>query len=300
MSEIKVSVIITNYNGRTILEKSLPFFENAYKYKKNNIIETIIVDDASSDDSIEFVRKNYPHFKIVKHKVNRGYSSTVNTGVRSARGNLVAVVNNDVYPSNNFLEKSLVHFEDPLVFGVSFHEKGYGPSVGFYKNGFVEHKPGTETKVASDTFWVSGGSGIFSRKIWMLLGGFDEKLLNPFYWEDIDICYRAQKRGYRLLWEPNSLVEHNHESTIGKLSKNYVAKIRERNYLIFIWKNITSKRLFQRHLLSLIKRVFLHPGYLLIVLMSISRYSQLVKARKNEIKETKISDEAIFQRFLRI
>lgn len=299
MSETKVSVIITNFNGRAILEKSLPYFEKAINNKKNKIFEAIVVDDASDDDSIEFIRKYYPHFKIVKHKINRGYSSTVNTGVRSAKGNLVAVVNNDVYPTYNFLEKSLVHFEDPSIFGVSFHENGYGPSVGFFKNGFVEHKPGVESKKTSDTFWVSGGSGLFSRKIWILLGGFDEKLLNPFYWEDIDICYRAQKRGYKLLWEPGSFVEHNHESTIGKLSKNYVAKIKERNYLIFIWKNITSKRLFQRHLLNLIKRVFFHPGYLLIVLMAISKYSQIVKARKNEAKETKISDEAIFQRFLR-
>lgn len=299
MTTNRVSIIITNYNGRPILEKSLDYFINAYKNKKNNIYEIILIDDASTDDSLDFVRANYPLIKIIRHKINRGYSSVVNTGVRTAKGNLVAILNNDVFPSINFLEKSFIHFSDEKLFGVSFHEKGYGPSKGFFKNGFVEHGPGEESTKVQDTFWVSGGSGLWRRKIWMDLGGFDEKLLNPFYWEDIDICYRAQKRGYKLLWDPNALVEHNHESTIGKLSKSYVGRIKERNYLIFTWKNITSKRLFARHIGALLKRALLHPGYLVIILMAILKLSQIIKARKLEIRETKISDEAIFQRFLR-
>lgn len=299
MNNHNVSVIITNYNGQEIVEKSLPFFIEALNNKKNKIVEIILIDDASTDESISFVKKNFPQVKTIQHKINRGYSSTVNTGVRTAKGSLVAILNNDVYPSVNFLEKSIEHFEDEKLFGVSFHEKGYGPAKGYFKNGFVEHGPGEESKSAQDTFWVSGGSGLWSRKHWISLGGFDEKLLNPFYWEDIDICYRAQKRGLRLLWEPNSLVEHNHESTIGKLSKNYVSRIKERNYLIFTWKNITSKRLFARHLTGLLKRIFFHPGYLLIVYVALTKYSQIIKARKLETKESKVSDEAIFQRFLR-
>lgn len=299
MTNNKISLIITNYNGKEILEKSLPVFLKASLNPKNQVLEIILVDDASTDDSLDFVRKTFPQIKIVRHKINRGYSSTVNTGVRSSKGNLIAILNNDVYPSVNFLEKALEHFSDENLFGVSFHEKGYGPSVGYFKNGFVEHEPGVESKSQEDTFWVSGGSGLWSRRIWVALGGFDEKLLNPFYWEDIDICYRAQKRGYKLIWEPNALVEHNHESTIGKLSNGYVGKIKERNYLIFIWKNITSKRLFGRHITGLLKRVFFHPGYLVIVLMALRKYSQIMKARKYETKESKVSDETIFQRFLR-
>lgn len=293
-----ITLIITNYNGLSILEKSLPVFKKAYENKVNKISEIILVDDASTDGSLQFVREHYQEIKIIKHKINRGYSSTVNTGVRMAKGNLVAILNNDVHPSIDFLQKAFSHFSDDKVFGVSLHEKGYGGARGFFRNGFIEHSSKKETNVSESTFWVSGGSGIWRRNVWVKLGGFDEKLLNPFYWEDIDLCYRAQKRGYVLIWEPNSLVNHSHESTIGKLNSFWVSTIKERNQLIVVWKNITSKALFNKHLVAIFKRCLRHPGYIRIVLLAILRFKQINKSRRLEKKESKVSDEAIFQRFL--
>jgi GT2 family glycosyltransferase len=125
----------------------------------------------------------------------------------------------------------------------------------------------------------------------------DEELLSPFYWEDIDLCYRAAKRGYSILWEPNSLVVHKHESTISKLSKNYVARVRERNQLLFVWKNITSPNLTKRHVGGIFKRLATHPGYIRVVLMALRRLGIALRAREKEIKEAKISDEMILSRF---
>jgi len=281
-----------------LFEKNLPSVIKAKEFKKNNIVEVIIVDDKSTDESIAYLEKEFKgQIRLVKHTKNRGFSSTVNTGARSARGELLCLVNTDVSVSENFLQYVLLHFENSNLFGVSFHEKGFGPAGASFKDGFINFIPRKELEKTDTSFWISGGSGIFSRKIWMRLGGLDEKLLSPFYWEDIDLSYRAQKRGYKLLWEPKANVVHNHESTVSTLKKSYVLSIRQRNELLMIWKNITSQRIFRKHLQGLFKRVLKHPGYLRIVLLTLPKLSLVMKLRKKEKREATVSDEAIFSRF---
>src|SRR3989304_9118561 len=124
---MKVSIIIPNWNGKNLLEKNLPAVVNAKGNSKNNIAEIIIVDDKSTDDSIPFLESNYgSEVKIIRHRENRGFSSAVNTGVRSAKSPLICLLNTDVVPSVNFLEAAIIHFSNPHVFGVSLHEQGYG------------------------------------------------------------------------------------------------------------------------------------------------------------------------------
>ena len=123
------------------------------------------------------------------------------------------------------------------------------------------------------------------------------ELLSPFYWEDLDLSYRAAKRGYKLVWEPKSVVDHEHETTIGRFDKTMVARIKERNQLLFNWKNITSPGLFRKHIAGITSRTFRHPGYSRIILMALMRLSAAIKARNKERKESKISDEALLARF---
>jgi len=292
-----VSIVIPNYNGEKLLAKNLPKVFLAKENAKNRIKEIVIVDDASSDQSVKLIKEKFPEVKMIKHRLNRGFSAAVNTGARAAKGEFLALINSDVIPSEDFLVSVLPHFKKENVFAVSLHEKDYGWAKGAFKEGFIVHEPGKESRKTHDTFWVSGGSGVFRRNYWMKLGGMDERLLSPFYWEDIDLCYRAAKRGWRLLWEPRSKVIHKHELTIGKLPRKKVQRIHERNHLIFVWKNLTSPNLFKKHLVGLISRVSKHPGYLRIVLMALGRIRGVLKARKKEKKESKVSDEAIFARY---
>lgn len=298
LRKIGVSVVIPNYNGEKLLKKHLPSVIRASKNKKNKIKEIIVVDDASTDYSVEFLKSKYKQVKIIKHKINRGFSSTVNTGARTAQASLICLLNSDVTVYRNFLEFSLPNFSDNKVFAISFHEKGYGWAKGSFVRGFVVHAGAKESKKTKQTFWANGGSSIFRRDVWHQLKGMDEKLLNPFYWEDIDICYRAQKRGYICLWEPKSRVIHKHESTIPKaagLKKRQ--RIQERNQLLFVWKNITSPILFKKHLKGLRNRIRKNPGYLRIFLMAAVKFRAAKALRKIEKKESTVSDEAIFQRF---
>ncbi len=292
-----VTVVIPNFNGESLLEKNLPHVLAAKKNTKNQILEVVVVDDGSTDKSVELIKKNFPEIRIIRHTKNRGFSAAVNTGVRIAKGKLILLINSDVVPAVKLLENVIENFDDKNVFAVSLHEKGSGSSRGTFSEGYIQIPKGKEYDKISTCFYVSGGSGIFRRSIWVELGGMDEKLLSPFYWEDIDLSYRAAKRGYKLLWDPRSLVEHNHETTISKIPKKYVTQIMERNRLLVIWKNITSKSLFRKHIAGLTTRSLRHPGYLIIFFMALSHLKTVLKARKKEIKESKVSDEVIFSRF---
>lgn len=296
-SSFTASVIIPSFNGEKLLRKNLPEVIQAFQYKENRIVEITIVDDGSSDESFKFVKSTYPEVSFIKHTQNRGFSASVNTGARMAKGDLLVLLNNDVVPNEDFLLSALSRFIDPEVFAVSLHEKGYAWAKGHFKDGYIQIEPGKETVNAHVSFWVSGGSGVFRKSMWKELNGMDEKLLSPFYWEDIDICYRGAKRGWKILWDPDSLVEHQHESTIGKLPKKYVERVRERNQLLFIWKNLHSPGLIRKHLLGVFARLIKHPGYLRILLMTLPRLRQTLKSRAKEKKESKISDEIIFSRF---
>ncbi len=295
---MEVSVIIPNWNGRELLEKHLPAVLEAAGNPKNKIREIIIVDDKSTDDSVAFLEKNFKkQIRIIRHTQNRGFSAGVNNGARAAKGALLCLINTDVSPSRNFLEAVLPHFANNQVFAVSLHEKGYGYAKGKFENGFIVYEGQKETNQVKETFWVNGGSGVFRRTTWMRLKGMDEKLLSPLYWEDVDLGYRAQKRGFRLLWEPKATIFHEHESTVKKLKQTWLKRTQERNQLLFIWKNLTSPNLFKKHLRGLARRLRRHPGYLLIILMAVKRLKAVRAARKKEKKEAKVSDETIFAKW---
>lgn len=247
-----VSIIIPNYNGVKLLEKNIPKVVESVDYysrKENVKVELIIVDDASSDESCAFIKTQKLH--LVENEKNLGFSSTVNSGVRHASGEIVVLLNTDIRPEKDFLIPLLAHFKtDEKMFGVGCMDKSIegnkvimrGRGIGKWNRGFLMHKRGEIDK--SNTLWVSGGSSAFRRSIWNKLGGLNE-LYNPFYWEDIDIGYRALKSGYKLFFEQKSVVIHDHEK--GAIKSHYtpvdIKKIAYRNQFMFVWINATDLEL---------------------------------------------------------
>jgi len=255
-----VSIVIPNYNGEELLKRNLPkIAQAASAYQANT--EIIIVDDKSTDKSLSVIRNwklEIGNLKLVEHKLNKGFAVAVNTGVANARGDIVVLLNSDVSPELNFLEPLISHFTDEKIFAVGCLDKSIegnktierGRGIGWWERGMVVHKRGEVNK--ADTFWVSGGSGAFRKYIWDKLGGMDE-LYKPFYWEDIDLSYRARKAGYKILFEPKSVVTHTHsEGTIkSNFSDEEIKPIAYRNQLLFVWKNITDLRLTISHIVWL-------------------------------------------------
>jgi len=298
--ELSVSIIIPVWNGRKLLEKNLPSIIKASNNPKNKISEIILVDDASPDDSIQFVNENYKkQVRIVRLKRNRGFAGAVNMGVYASSSPLICLLNMDVIPEKNFLESVFKLFDDKDVFAVGLHEKGYGPAVAQFQNGYIGYKPGNESNSIQESMWASGGSSILKRSLWIKLKGLDEELYSPFYSEDVDLGYRAWKRGYKILWDPNARVEHKHESVINPemFAKRYLIFIKERNILLLTQKNLTSQRLWKKHKREIFKRVIRHPGYLRVLYAAWQNREVVRRRREKELKQTKVSDEAIFERF---
>lgn len=287
---MKISVIIPNWNGKELLEKNLPAVVAA---KPDEII---IVDDASPDNSNEFLLKNYPQVKIVYHQKNRGFSAACNSGVRAANGDYVVLLNTDVVPEKDCFQNVVKNFDNKNVFAVSFNEPTLSWAKIFWKNGYIGHEVGEKVNKIHISGWASGGSAIFRKSYWEELGGFDE-IYQPFYREDMDLSYRAWKRGYQILWDPCSIVRHEHQSVIGKhFSRNYIDFISERNLLIFIWKNITDEEMIRENIKGLGFRLR-HPGYIKVILSAFTKLPSILSRRSIEIKNQKVSDQDILALF---
>jgi len=97
------------------------------------------------------------------------------------------------------------------------------------------------------TDWVAGGSGAFDREKWLAIGGMDT-LFRPAYEEDRDLCYRAAKHGWKILFEPQSMVDHRHETTnIKAFGKRRIKIMSYKNQFLFVWKNITDFNYLLKH-----------------------------------------------------
>lgn len=245
-----ISIIIPNYNGEELLRKNLPRLISSLK---NYDYEVIVVDDGSVDNSVrvieDFAKKN-ERIKFLKNEKNLGFSPSINKGVNGSKGNYIVLLNNDVYPESDFLKAALSDLKDEEVFAVGFKDLSVengnkvprGRGVAKWMRGFFIHRAGDLNK--KDNMWASGGSSAFNRKIWEEIGGLDE-IYAPFYWEDIDISYRARKAGYKVLFEKNSEVVHEHEEGAirRKYTKEQVRAISFRNQFIFVWINGSRKSL---------------------------------------------------------
>jgi len=289
--KIGVSVVIPCWNGKELLEKNLSAIMEL------EVDEVVVVDDASTDGSAEFISQSFPQIKLIRHQENLGFGQSCNDGVKVAKGEVIVLLNQDVLPTKDLLSFVLPHFKNEKMFAVSFKEKQWSWGRLVWQNGFIKHSPGGKTDQAHLSGWANGGSAAFSKSVWEILGGFDQ-LYSPFYWEDIDLGYRAWKLGYRVIWEPKAIVEHYHGSSISSsFSKDYISFISSRNQLIFIWKNITSFKLLSSHCLFLGKKILKNPGYLKVFLAAFSKAPQIfLKWCKEKLNE-KISDEKLFQLF---
>ena len=175
-----------------------------------------------------------------------------------------------------------------------------GRGIGRWKKGFVVHTRGEVDN--SNTFWISGGSSIVRRDLFLKLKGFDE-IYNPFYWEDIDLSYRAQKSGYDIYFDNKSVVKHLHEEGAIKsnFKKSYVKKIAFRNQLIFVWKDVSTLRLMLTHIfflpILLIKSIIKNDQAIVGgFFMATKKLPAIISKRKSQKKLYKVSDTEILSK----
>ena len=295
---MKFSIVIPNYNGSHLLKKNLPKV-----IKAAEDAEIIVVDDASTDDSLKTL-SSFPAVRVVRHRTNQRYAIACNNGVNAALGDIIVLLNSDVFPELDFLQPMRRHFEDEQTFAVGcmeiVGEKTRGKSTGKFQQGMLVHAEAQDRK-PGPTLWAFGGSGAFSREKWLKLGGMDA-LFRPAYWEDIDLSYRAWKRGWKVVFEPKSRVYHQPESTnISAFGRARIRRIASKNQLLFVWKNITDSKLIVSHLiwfpLRLLVSVVKGDGaFLWGSLHALWQLPEALHSRSREKSESVVSDREVLQR----
>ncbi len=246
-----VSVVIPNYNGRELLESNLPSVYNALMSSGITDFEVIIPDDASNDDSVLFIRKNYPEIILVEHNVNNGFSSNTNSGIRLADKELVLILNNDVKLTDGYFRPLLSYFGKPDTFGVmgrimdenseKVRDGAKFPGYSFGRIGStLNYTSNDQTSLPS--LFLSGANALIHRKKLIELGGFNE-LFDPYYCEDADLGLRAWRAGYKCYYEHNAVCSHPLSSTIRKEPGKKVRITARRNKMILHYLHLDDLEL---------------------------------------------------------
>jgi len=304
MKRLSASIVITNWNGRDLLAEILPTVLDAIKADEHHEYEVIVVDDCSTDDSIDFLKSCFPQVRIEKTPENIGFQRACNYGVEKSRYDIVMLLNNDIKMDHTTLAPLIEHFQDKDVFAASgrvfdWSKKRflYGNRGGYFRFGhfwLYEKKEGDD----SQTLFACGGAFMCDKNKYLALGGFNN-IFHPLYYEEIDISYRALKRGWKVIYEPRSLVYHRVQSTITKQHKRkMIGYISGRNNYLFVWKNITDKKMIFSFFfftpLFLLRDVFrLKFRFWVSFFMALKRLPLVFAERKREKDKILCSDKEI-------
>ena len=247
-SQNKCGIAIPTFNGCGKLESCLASIE---KHLGNHraLGDVLVVDDASTDDTRAKLPERFPFVRWIWQENNQGFASTATQAVTECRAPIILLLNNDIEIISDILSPLDNFFTDSNTFAVTFRSfqndgKTFreGAKQLIWKQGFPvvrhaeRHQPSpVEGRIPSS--YAVGGHAAFRRSMFSDLGGFD-KLFEPFYWEDVDLCVRAADRGWRIYFEPECRVVHH---TGGAIQTNFAAaKIgatKACNRLLFAWRH---------------------------------------------------------------
>src|SRR5262245_41084754 len=267
-----VSVVIPSWNGRMLLEEMVPALLTAtheFHRKTGGPWEVIVVDDGSVDDTVRWIEtRPEKNIKLITRRRNSGFALACNLGFSACRYEMVILLNNDVLVDKNFILPLIDHFRDEKVFGVAFKALALdqttfcnGGKIGEFRMGFWKafrnydvsngnSSPSPESNPLY-SFSVCGGFCAFDRQKLQELGGF-EPLMSPFYWEDVELSYRAWKRGWVIHYEPKSIVYLDATSDPRELTRGLrLDRMNTRNRFIFLWKNLHDPGMWLVHLAAL-------------------------------------------------
>ncbi len=249
------SLVVLNWNGRALLEESLPLLLAAVRHS-GRPHEVLIVDNGSEDDSVAWLRRHHPEVRLLELERNLGFGEGNNRGVEAARHEVVVLLNNDMLVAQDFLGPLLAAFADPRVFAASSQiefppgrrREETGNTRGRMRKGRLElsHEPlrsWHQARTAWPVWWAGGGSSAYRRQRFLELGGF-APLFSPCYLEDTDLSYRAWRRGWHSVVCPASRVLHKHRSsTARRYSAGRLNTLLAQRRLWYAWRNFPLRAL---------------------------------------------------------
>ena len=259
-----LAIVILNWNGKSFLEQFLPSV-----CANSGTASIILADNASTDDSVEFVKAFYPQIQIIINEFNGGFAKGYNDALKFVEADLYLLLNSDIEVTKNWLSPLLKIMEDPLVAGcqpkvLSYNDKTLfehaGASGGYLDRNYFPFCRGRifdkfeldegQYDGETEVFWATGAALMIRSELFHLANGFDEAFFA--HMEEIDLCWRLKKQGYKFMVEPKSIIYHVGGGTLPYLSpqKSY---LNFRNSLFMIVKNhegIILPKLFNRLILD--------------------------------------------------
>lgn len=250
MQSPSVAIVILNWNGKKFLQQFLPSVLNSTYPNKR----VIVADNASNDDSIQFLEDQFPHVELLINSTNNGYAGGYNWALKQIEADYFVLLNSDVEVERNWLEPMLALLEaDDSIAAcqpklLAYHEKdnfeyagacgGWLDSLGYpFTRGRVFdtiEKDYGQYDDAVPCFWASGAALFIRSRAFNEIGGF-----YTYYFahqEEIDLCWRLQRKGYRIFVQPASKVYHVGGGTLPK-GNSRKSFLNFRNNLIMLWRN---------------------------------------------------------------
>ena len=246
-----VAVVILNWNGKHFLEKFIPSVM-ASEYENLHIV---VADNASDDDSISFLKQNYPTVIILLSNTNEGFAKGYNTALKQVSADYYILLNSDVEVKQGWIEPVILLMESdekiaacqPKILSFRYRRQfeyagacgGFIDALGYpFTRGRIFENCETDRGQydnSTQIFWATGAALFVRAKIFHELNGFDEYFFA--HQEEIDLCWRMQRAGYTIYVEPKSKVYHVGGGTLpmGDRKKVY---LNFRNNLVMMTKNL--------------------------------------------------------------
>lgn len=248
-----VSVVIPNWNGA----EHLPACLTSLRHQSHPPLETLLVDNGSTDGSVALVRRDFPDITILPLPSNRGFAAAVNHGIRTARGEYAALLNNDTELDQDWLRALVSALErHPGAASAAskmlrFHDRSIIDGAGDaltrgglpLTRGSGEPDRGTYDR-EEEIFGACAGAALYRRSILLTIGLFDEQYIS--YYEDADLSLRLRLEGHSCIYTPAAVCYHKRGATASRLRNHYPVRMQERNLTLLHLKNLPAGFLLRK------------------------------------------------------
>ena len=252
-----VCLVILNYNGKKHLEHLLPTVCAAAE-KFPGACAAVVLDNQSTDDDAAWIEREFPSVRVMVAEKN-DFLFSYNWLAQRRTEDILVLLNNDLKVDHDFLSPLVRHFESPDVFSVSARSYDWnggqvtsGPARLECKDGFYSWAFDRQHQKTCYTLFTSGGFMAVDRKKFLELGGFN-RLFAPAYCEDVDLGFRAWRRGWRCIYEPAGIVWHRSQGSWANHSIVSLDSLQLRSLLLMQWSTFPLRRGRLARLRSLLK-----------------------------------------------
>lgn len=243
-----VSIITPNWNGGN---EPLEFIQSIKKlHYPQKRIEIIVVDNGSTDGSPEKIAKKYPDVKLIRLKENIGYGPALNIGIKKSKGEYIFIGNDDLVLKKGSLERLATYLlENPnagIVGGKIYFKNApkkiasAGQRYNFFTGEIADYPNSNKEK---EVMWVQGCAYLFPRSLINKIGMYDEGFAK-IYFEDFDLCLRAKKTGFKVIYYPKAIFYHGQSTTMDKTSSSFKLFQWYKNKFRFILKQANLFQIF--------------------------------------------------------